>query len=294
MVEYFWFYVVFCMCGALSYKKQEGWHGINLALENPTKEKVPRIIDIHSHVLPGLDDGAKDMDETLAMLRIAAKEGITDMIVTPHFNSGMRSANPKTILQVLRQVRTAAEENHIPIRLYLGNEVYYFSELPNYLNEKRICTMNAGKHVLVEFSPSARFHYIRNAMDSLRGAGYRPILAHVERYNALVEDIENVRHIKAIGVQLQVNVYSVIGKNGSSAKRFVHQILEEGLVDYVGTDAHGSKHRTPQMAKCRDLLLKKYGEAYTTQLLAGNAMRMLQRKNKDKVIKDGDGKQPAK
>lgn len=235
------------------------------------KKKTAGLVDVHCHILPGLDDGSQDMEETLRMLRIAAAEGIAEMIVTPHFNSSGRSASPELVQNTLQRVRGAAEREGLPIRLFPGNEVNYFNDLPTFLEEGRVLTMNGTRHVLIEFLPSVMFRTLQNAMEAVLGVGYKPILAHAERYNCILEDSEQVAFLWDMGVQIQVNASSIVGKSGGNVKRFVHELLDEDLVDYVGTDAHGSEHRTPQIAKCRDQLLKKYRQSYVERILRENA-----------------------
>ena len=232
-------------------------------------------VDIHCHILPGLDDGARDLTDTVAMLRIAAAEGISDMIVTPHFHPGRHVAAPETVLRTLESVRQIARTNRIPIRLYPGSEIYYFNEMVPKLKRNDLLTMNGSEFVLVEFSPAVMFRTMQNAMDGLLNEGYQPILAHVERYECLLKDTDRVFFLHDMGVRIQVNASTVTGKNGAEGKRFVHRLLQERAVDHIGTDAHGWKHRRPEMARCRKTLEKKYSAAYAYQILRGNAEEIL-------------------
>lgn len=234
-----------------------------------------RAIDIHCHILPGMDDGARDMAETLAMLRIAAGEGISDMIVTPHYRAGRFTASPVKTLEKLRQVQEAAAAHRIPVRLHPGNEIYWFEDMPILLKQHGLCTLGRSSCVLIEFSPSAMFQTIQNAMDRTMGEGYRPILAHAERYGCLLRDVESAGFLHDMGVGIQINASTVTGKNGAEAKRFAHRLLKETVVDYIGTDAHGAAHRTPEIARCREIILKKYGGAYAYQIMRGNAEDLL-------------------
>ena len=244
--------------------------------------KMTGLVDVHCHVLPGLDDGSHDISETMEMLHIAVDEGITDMMVTPHFNSGGRSAPPEVVLQTLQNVQAVVQQEGLPIRLFPGNEVYYFSDLPRYLQEHRVLTMNGSKHVLIEFSPSVMFRTLQNAMEDVLGVGYTPILAHVERYNCMLEDSEYVDFLRDMGVQIQVNASSIVGKSGTSVKKFVFELLQDGLVNYVGTDSHGCEHRTPQIAKCRNILSKKFSPSYVDRILRDNAMQAFGLNNNDR------------
>ncbi len=236
-------------------------------------EGFGRIVDVHCHILPGLDDGAESPSVSLDMMREAAGSGITDIVVTPHFNN-RRGAPPQTVYRVMTAAQEAADKHGISLRFYPGNEFYYFEDLPQYLKERRAFTMNGSDFVLIEFSPIAPFHVIENAMDSVMFAGFHPVIAHIERYESLIKDFEKVYRLSDLGVRIQVNASSVTGGNGKSVKKFVHGLLQEELVDFIGTDAHGNKHRTPEISKCRDILIKKYGFEYASLLLRDNAVEM--------------------
>ena len=124
--------------------------------------------------------------------------------------------------------------------------------------------------------PSDPYQYIRNSLDEIMSEGYQPVIAHVERYGCMVDDIENVRRLSRMGVEIQVNASSITGDTGKEIKKFVHKLLKEQLVDYVGTDAHrcdGS--RTPMMKECSRMLYKKYDEGYVDSILYGNAFDRL-------------------
>ncbi len=231
------------------------------------------MIDIHSHILPGIDDGAADMEETLQMLAIAADEGITHMVATPHYKENRYQASPEEIKALLAKVQSAAEDAGIGIVLLAGNEVYYFSDIEEAVEEGKLLSMNGGSRMLVEFNPFADYRRIRNALDTVRGLGFHPIIAHVERYECMLKNMKNVEEVYDMGVELQVNAASVTGEAGFKAKMFVHKLLKKQLVHYIGTDTHEAKKRAPKMKKCAGILRKKYGEEYANELLYENALQ---------------------
>ena len=240
------------------------------------KEIYP-FIDMHCHVLPGLDDGSRDMEESLRMLRIARDEGITDMIVTPHYKSGHHNASPERILKSIDEVTEAAQAEGIDIALYPGNEVYYFQELEEKLDDQKLWTMNGTDRVLVEFSPIEPFSTIRNAMDDVLGMGLQPILAHIERYECMVSQPENAALLKDMGVEIQVNAGDVTGDLGGKIKKYLRGLLEQQLVDYVGTDAHrGEGMRSPRVQECCHYLYKNFGAEYAERITCSNALAMLE------------------
>ena len=158
-----------------------------------------------------------------------------------------------------------------------GNDCDYdWKSICEGLDNGRISRMNGTDYVLVEFMPSDPYQYIRNSLDEIMSEGYQPVIAHVERYGCIVDDIENVRGLSRMGVEIQVNASSITGDTGKEIKKFVHKLLKEQLVDYVGTDAHRCEDsRTPMMKECSRMLYKKYDERYVDSILYGNAFDRL-------------------
>ncbi len=234
-----------------------------------------KYIDIHSHILPFMDDGAKDTEMSLEMLRIAAREGITDIIVTPHYRKGYYRGERRDMDKVLTQMRDLMKTEGIRINLYPGNEIYYHSELEEKLESGALSSMNDTEYVLVEFSPMEDFMYIRSAVEELFGMGYTPIIAHVERIRCIEQNIEYARTLKNMGCDIQVNAASAMGAVGFWCRRLVHRLLREQLVDYIGTDAHNVDKRSPAMKKCAGMLYRKYDREYVDGILFQNAATRL-------------------
>ncbi len=235
-----------------------------------------RIVDVHCHILPALDDGSRSLEESIEMLRIAEKSGITDIIATPHFKAGRLNPGPETIRQRIRTVHREALERGISVNLYPGNEVLFFSELEEVLAAGRICTLNDSPYMLVEFSPGDSYRFIRNALDQVMGMDLFPIVAHAERYGCLLEDWKNVEALRDMGAEIQINASSITGQAGVKIKRLTGILLGRRLVDYIGTDAHGSRARIPDLGKCLKRLEHKCDEAYIEKILCGNAMKLLE------------------
>ncbi len=236
---------------------------------------IPPMTDIHCHILPGIDDGSKDIATTIDMLKIARSEGITRIIATPHYRSGRFPVRRERQLQLLAEVQQLADELGIDVSLYLGNEIYYRSELEEKLTSGSLSTMNNTEYILIEFSPTEAFLYIRNAVDDVLSLGYTPIIAHIERYQCICKKPEYAKELKSMGCEIQVNAASILGETGFACKRFTHALLKQQLVDYVGTDAHSPNGRKPAMRRCAELLYKKYERAYVDALLSDNAAKRL-------------------
>lgn len=232
-------------------------------------------IDMHSHILPGLDDGSKNMEQSLAMLRIAQEEGIDAIIATPHNMPGKGCPTREILEERLAELQRAAEEEDISIEIYLGTEYYYREEVSQIFDREEAVTMADSDCVLMEFNPLEEKSYIYNAVREAFSSGYTPIVAHVERYEQLMKKPEYVKNLKDMGALVQVNASSVIGDNGLHTKRDVKKLLKAGYVDFVSTDAHSDRNRAPRMEKCAAYLYKKYGESYANKLLYRNAEKYL-------------------
>lgn len=231
--------------------------------------------DIHCHILPGLDDGAGSLEETLRMLRMAADEGITDVIATPHYKEGRRCAGPDQVRETVKEIQEEANRQQIPVSLYFGHEILYFSDLEERLKEKQICTLNDTSCVLIEFMPTESFSYIRNALDQVAGTGYLPILAHAERYSCLLKDWKRAGQLHKMGIGIQLNASGIVGSMGSGIRTFTHRMISEHLADYIGTDAHDSRRRVPAVKQCAAVLERLCSSEYADALLYGNAAKIL-------------------
>lgn len=232
-------------------------------------------IDMHSHILPGMDDGARSMGQTLRMLEIAVSEGITTMIATPHNMPGKGCPPGSVVRRKVDELCHTVEQEGISLEIVAGTEYYYREEVLDFLDSEDVVTLGNSDCVLVEFEPLAERNYIRNALRNILGLGYRPVIAHVERYAKLMEDTPVLGDMRKNGILVQVNAMSVTGDNGRQVKKDVRNLLKKGLVDFVATDAHSDGRRAPCMKKCADILYRKYGTAYVDALLFGNAERFL-------------------
>lgn len=232
-------------------------------------------IDIHSHILPGLDDGSRSMEQSLEMLRIACEEGIELIIATPHNMPGKGQPSLETVRGRIEELQKLADEEGIPIQIFMGTEYYFREKVLELLEEEAGIMMCGTEFVLVEFEPMVEKIYFRNALRDILASGCRPIVAHVERYANIMGDKAMLHDLKKMGALIQVNAASVIGDNGRQAKKDVKRLLKERLVDFVATDAHSDGRRAPFMHKCAAYLYKKYDAEYVDELLFGNAQSYL-------------------
>lgn len=234
--------------------------------------------DIHCHILPGIDDGAENMTETIKMLRIAYKEGIRNIIATPHYHPRRGHARVEQVLEVLEQMKQVMEEKFPDMNLYQGQEIYYCHDVLEKLKNKELLTLQNSQYVLVEFSVGTEIRKIKEGLNGLLMQGYSPILAHVERYELLIKDMEAIEELAAAGVYLQVNGGTLMGQMGGNRKRFVRKLLKAKLVSFMASDAHDSVRRAPQLSKCVEYVTKKYGKEMARQIFYSNPQKVIDNK----------------
>lgn len=236
------------------------------------------IIDIHSHILPGIDDGARDEKESLEMFRIAADEGICQIIATPHFHYRRGHASPEEIRQAVLNIQELLNQEGIPMKLHTGNELYYTHELLETVKAGEALTMADSDYVLLEFSQETERRRIQNAVYEFLNEGYYPIIAHIERYQAFLKHQDFAEEISEMGAYFQINAGSLLGNAGWTAKRFVKAMLKNGLIQFVATDAHDTDKRCPAFGKAADWIVKKYGESELQEYLCENPRMIIENK----------------
>jgi len=188
------------------------------------------LVDIHCHILPGVDDGAPDMETSRAMIRDAYEQGVRYIIATPHYRPEMFEPSMKKVIRVYHELRDYAEE--VGIGLRLGCEYYRNEQMIRHLDKKLRPTMLGSRYVLTEFSTNDSFVTVRNYIYELITKGYRPIVAHVERYFCCQEP-ERIQKLKKLGAQIQINADSVLGYEGHTIKKFCAGLMKDDLVDFI-------------------------------------------------------------
>ncbi|MDO5785897.1 MAG: hypothetical protein Q4P20_12635 [Eubacteriales bacterium] len=232
------------------------------------------LIDIHTHILPGIDDGAADETIAFQMLKRAYEEGTGILVATPHYHCHMGGSWEEKRQAAYDRVCHMAAEISPDLQILLGAELFYESGLLEDLKSGKYLTLNHTHAILVEFPLDVRYLYIKNAILSLQSIGYSPVLAHVERYSALA-NVDRVEELADMGVKIQVNADSVTGKNGWRLKKRMMQLMREDLIDLVATDTHDLIRRPPGMQSCEKYLNRKMSSDYCKKVCQDNALKLL-------------------
>ncbi|SER47137.1 CpsB/CapC family capsule biosynthesis tyrosine phosphatase [Lachnobacterium bovis] len=234
-------------------------------------------IDIHSHILPGVDDGARNLEMAEKMIEMALEDGIIGLVLTPHIKAPRYLLPEEEIVSKFEELKEIVRSKYPQMHLYLGGEFYFYSSI---LEESPhiIRTINKTDYVLVEFSPMISYDEMLRAFQKLKACGYDVILAHVERYEVLRKDLEKVEHVKGMGVLIQMNANTIYKPNDREHKKFMKKVLKEELIDLVATDAHDLNDRKPNLSKAANYVVKKIGMDYAQDIFMENQLRILQGK----------------
>ena len=234
------------------------------------------MIDIHSHILPGIDDGSPDLFETIKMASIAVKSGTTVMVATPHCNIPGRYRNyfDDEYIHLFNKVRGTLDRENIPLELLPGMEVYVTEEVPRLLTEGKIMPVNKTHYVLIEFNFGEDPDFVNHMIGKIKDVKARPVIAHAERYKFVQNNPDLLRKWKMEGITVQMNKGSFQGKFGRSAEKIAYQALDENLVDVIASDTHGSNIRTPIMDEAFFEMSLDYDENYLKVLFNENPKRI--------------------
>ena len=226
-----------------------------------------RLCDLHTHVLPGVDDGASTMEHALQMLRNAAASDVELLAVTPHCNRHYEkhSCLDGNLVDRFLQLQQAAKD--IPVRLVLGAEVMADELLPQLLRQKKIPTINGSRYLLTEFPVDASPDYFQDMLQSILALGYIPLIAHPERYFSVCQRPQIVAPWLDMGCHLQLTGGSIMGEYGKTVQRTATYLLQQDFVACVASDAHGLRHRSNFLMNVYDHLSLRYSKQYAACLM---------------------------
>lgn len=232
-------------------------------------------VDIHSHILFGVDDGPDNIETSREMMVTAYEEGIRKIVATPHYHPGKCTLTYEELRKRFELFKEQVKDICPQIELQLGREIYYTSDVLDELEKGTNLSMENTKYVLLEYHPTVEYSYLRTSINNVMQMGYIPIIAHIERYLCILENWELAWELKNMGAVIQVNAGSVIGTSGSKVKKFVKRLMKEEIVDVIGTDAHSNGRRAPRIQECAKYVCRKYGEEYAKAVLRDHAERIL-------------------
>lgn len=235
-------------------------------------------LDIHTHILPGVDDGAVDFEMTKRMLKEAYQQGTRTMVATPHSYPHKEKQNIEKITSLHAQVAELAMEIDSNFKILLGNEIYFRDGIFQEMKDGELFTMAESRYLLVEFSPREKFQRIFQGMKDLIELGYYPIIAHVERVRSLVTEEKKIDDLIELGCYLQVNCESLMGGIFDSEAKRLRKLILNRKIHFLGSDCHNLSDRPPIMSSCVEVLYKKLPKDAVDCLLYHNQQKFMEKK----------------
>ena len=238
-------------------------------------------MDIHTHIIPGVDDGSDSMKETMKMIKQAYDEDIRVIIATPHYGLVNPDYDPVETERLLGEVRSAVRDKYQDLHIVMGNEIYYTPGVTEEIVSGRAKTIGGTSYALVEFNTGVEYETILRAIDEFTLNGYRMIIAHVERYSCLENDVAAVKELISRGAYIQVNCRSLLGgrrKSGFSLENraaWCKKLLKEDCVHFLASDCHSSGVRRPMIKQALDAVRKITDAATVREITRDNILHLM-------------------
>lgn len=239
------------------------------------------MIDIHCHILPGLDDGPRAMDDALDMARMAVADGIRGMLCTPHWHPMIWPNEKRDIVQAVAQFRSRLAEEGIALQVWAGSELSLDADLDSSLEGGRLCSLNGGSWILLELPGSMPPPGIDEYLWSFHQRGYNVVLAHPERYDYVQRDPARLYAWASMGVGVQITASSLLGRLGPETADLCRRLLEHRLVHFVASDSHGVRSRRPMLRKAVEAAVVVLGEADAQRLVHNHPVAVLRGESLD-------------
>jgi protein-tyrosine phosphatase len=229
----------------------------NMALINllATTQKIKT--DIHSHLIPGIDDGVKDLEEAISMVKALKNMGYERLVITPHVMSQKYNNSSKDIKEGFDALKKKIEKDGINIKLFIAAEYYLDEHLLDLIEKKDILTFS-DHYILFELSFASAPLFLEDAIFLMQTKGYKPVLAHPERYHYFHFSFDKYQDIKGKGVLFQLNINSFNGYYSKPVKKMAIKLMKEGMVDFLGSDTHGKRHIDALKASLNSFAFNRY------------------------------------
>lgn len=241
------------------------------------KQTNYKVYDIHSHIIPGVDDGATSFNMAMSLAYMAYLQGTKSIVCTSH-----DGYNTKTYFRNLKVLQEKINKENLGIKLYSGCEIYCdldtIDQIVEGLNNKEIPTINNTNYVLVEFSPRVKVSEMVYCLKYLHEFGYQTIIAHVERYCVLHTSSQWINLLQKMGCLFQVNAYSFMNTDDEQTKEFARKLLKEKYISFIGSDAHGTHYRPYAIKNGIDYIYENCRVDYAKDICYRNAKNMLNMK----------------
>jgi protein-tyrosine phosphatase len=218
------------------------------------------MIDIHSHILPGIDDGAQSLDEAIEMAEAAVQEGITHLFATPHHRNGRYENEKRSIVQEVILFNGELVKRDIPLQVIPGQEIRLYNELIEDMDQDVLVPLDhTANYLLIEFPSSSVPNNAADLLYELTLRNYRPIIVHPERNSEIMENPEVLYELIKAGALAQVTANSIIGNFGKKIMTFSHELIKANMIHFVASDAHNTTTRGFHLTKAYEAIGKEHG-----------------------------------
>lgn len=232
------------------------------------------MIDLHCHILPGVDDGARDWETSLEMARIAEADGIHTIVATPHHRNGMYDNDVATIMQLTDELNERLQAANIGVKVLPGAETHYYPDFATDLKKGEVLSLNRSKYVYLELPHQQVPRYINDMAFEIVIQGYTPIIPHPERNREIRENPDLLYSLVEAGAISQVTAGSLTGYYGSEVEKFSIKLFKCNLSHLVASDGHGIKNRRPVIQDAYEELSKRIGQDFVKSILS-NTLNIL-------------------
>ncbi|TGB01713.1 tyrosine-protein phosphatase [Halobacillus salinus] len=226
------------------------------------------MIDIHSHLLPGVDDGSETFNESIEMAKKALEDGIDTIVATPHHRNELYDNYKNDIKLQVSELNRKLKEENVPVKVLPGQEIHLHGELMTGIKEDEIISLGGDSNfLLIEFPTSHVPRYANQMLYDLQIEGYRPIIAHPERNQEILEQPDVLYSLVKKGAFAQVNAGSLCGDHGSKVKKLSYQLIEHNLAHLVASDAHRVDKKSFRLSEAYSKVEKKLGSEFQYMLM---------------------------
>lgn len=233
------------------------------------------MVDIHTHIIPNIDDGSKSVEETFEIFKEAVEEGFTDIILTPHYIKGYYETNTNVRKYWVKSIQDTLNKLEIPVNVYVGNEVYVCEDMDELIYRNIISCLNDSKYVLFELPMNSNIKYLDQIIFKIFNLDKIPIIAHPERYSYVQKNIDIIRKLREKGVLFQSNYGSILNLYGEGARKTLEKLLKEDLIDFLASDVHMPNSIYSIIGESKKKILKIIGPQKLKKLTTINPTKVI-------------------
>lgn len=234
------------------------------------------MIDVHSHIVFDVDDGARTIEDTIQMLKEAKNAGFTGVILTPHYMETYYEVETEEIQEKIQYIKDELQKRNIDIDIYHGNEIYVTSDINGLIEQKQATTLNQTRYLLFELPMNTETLNLTEVVYEILESRKIPVIAHPERYDWVQKDPNRLLPLIEDGVLFQSNYGSIIGQYGKTCKETVKKLLEHNMIHFLGSDVHRPNHIYLKIEEASEKIIQWIGEERYIELSKENPKKIIQ------------------